>query len=605
MREISCTATLDNARGRNKRNMSHDTRPVNDPISSSPGKRQAANGSNRLSACTNDISNVVDTDEAASVLHGPHTLASNAAPRPASPFCIDAPYPGVDAWQDFGWDLGPDSISFLDSIFTHDYNFDMTPDAPGMIANEEDAGDSQSPYEIYGLDPSTLEAAIGAYFDLASLALPILDRDAFQADYTSRRASPSLVYAIACRGCPFIATSQKWAVQQQLASQFRRAWLEARSAAGDKQSIRLDDLEALALMVDFDYETTEDVTASIQSQLGSLFLTHDSMVLMTLQYQILGHASLPTGASAPLHGAAERKNLLFWHVYGKDAFRTLERKVPSRIGDGYIESLEQLPGREDKTYLDAILALAIVARKIHHTFLGRAAGHINVSHHDVINLYRLLTEWRTALPTYLQSYTSGDGSPTTLRGIGRQAQAHPLHQAVLLFLEHNCYMQIEAYASKCGINKPTSLETVMLDHLIEYKTLKMVNEIVESVTWLKSKSVRQNTPTDLVTYPLVDLAPEILRNICAGTSYWLTERGKRLMAQDMSRGASTNTETQDRASHGAGSLTEGIQSFVAGATTLRDVLPAAGSHRDTSQLIERLDEQLSSLKEMIKSGNGS
>ncbi|KAF4443489.1 hypothetical protein FACUT_1306 [Fusarium acutatum] len=576
LRDIACTANSDD-RGRAKRSMRLDVRSAAGRTSSSPDEGQAADGGDPGS--TSDTSLV--NKETISVL--PQTQAS--------PLNTSAQYPAVDsepAWQDMGWDLGAESISFLDSVFTHDYNFDNMSNSPQIYASEEVAGALQNPYEILELDPSTLRAAIDAYFDLTSLAMPILDRNAFQADCTSHRASPALVYAVACRGCPFLSISRKWLVQQRLASEFRRAWLEARSAAGNKQSIRLDDLEAMALMVDFSYESVEDVNTALHSQLGSLFLTHDSLVLMTLQYQILCHASLSEGSSAPLHGIEERKRLLFWYVYGKDTFHALDQKSPSRIRDGHTEIVEQLPKHEERTYLDAILALAIIVRKINYEFLGVTAGHANVSHQDVVKLYSQLEEWRKTLPPYLLWDTKRDSSLTAERGTGKLAQARQLQQAILLFLEHNCCMQIERCASERGITDPTSLEAVMLNHLIEYQTLAMTNDIIEAAKWLQSQKICQNTPEGTVAYPMIDLSPDILRDICAGTAYWLCDRGKKHL---------------NSASHGEASLTQGAESFAAKAALLRDSVATAKSHKDTSCLVEKLDGQLSSLNEAIKRAN--
>ncbi|KAF4497271.1 Fungal transcriptional regulatory [Fusarium agapanthi] len=576
LRDIACTNSDD--RGRARRSLRRDVRSAAGRISSSPDDGHVADDGNPPGS-TNDTNLVIE--ESISALPQTQLL----------PIDPNLQYPTVDsesAWQDITWDLGAESISFLDSVFTHDYNFDNMPNSPQIQASEEVAGALKTPYEILELDPSTLKAAIDAYFDLTSIAIPILDRNAFQADYRSHRASSALVYAVACRGCPFLSISRKWLVQQRLASEFRRAWLEARSAAGDKQSIRLDDLEALALMVEFAYEPAEDVNTALHSQLGSLFLTHDSLVLMTLQYQILCHASLSEGSLAPLHGTEERKRLLFWYVYGKDTFRALDQNSPSRIRDGHTEIVEQLPEHEERTYLDAILALAIIVRKINHEFLGAAAGHANVSHQDVFKLYGQLEEWRKTLPPYLLWDTKRDASLPDERGTGKLAQVRQLQQAVLLFLEHNCCMQIERCASERGITNPTSMEGVMLNHLIEYQTLAMTNDIIEAAKWFQSQNICQNTPQGTVAYPLIDLSPDILRDVCAGTAYWLCDRGKKLL---------------NSASHGVASLTQGAESFAANAALLRDSVATAKSHKDTSCVVEKLDEQLSSLNEAIKSPN--
>lgn len=589
LRDIACTNSDDRSRAR--RSMRRDVRSAARRISSSPDDGHAADDGNPPGS-TNDTY-LVNEEKSISALPQidlPQTEVLPIDPR--------LQYPAVDsepAWQDISWDLGAESISFLDSVFTHDYNFDNMPNSPRIYASEEIVDALQNPYEILELDPNTLKAAIDAYFDLASLAIPILDRNSFQADYTSHRASPALVYAVACRGCPFLSMSRKWLVQQRLASEFRRAWLEARSATGDKQSIRLDDLEALALMVDFTYEPAEDANTALHSQLGSLFLTHDSLVLMTLQYQILCHTSLAEGSLAPLHGTEERKRLLFWYVYGKDTFRALDQKSSSRIRDGQAEIMEQLPEHEERTYLDAILALAIIVRKINHDFLGVAAGHANVSHQDVVKLYGQLEEWRKKLPSYLLWDAKRDFSLTAESGTGKLAQAHQLQQAILLFLEHNCCMQIERCASERGITNPISLEAVMLNHLIEYQTLAMTNDITEAVKWLQSQKVCQNTPQGTVAYPLIDLSPDILRDICAGTAYWLCDRGKKLI--------NFNKASVSSASYGEVSLTQGAEDFAANAALLKDAVATAKSHNDTPCLVEKLDGQLSSLNEAIKSAN--
>ncbi|KAL5358459.1 hypothetical protein BJX96DRAFT_43225 [Aspergillus floccosus] len=258
-------------------------------------------------------------------------------------------------WTDLDLGLNPESILFLNEVFMQDFapsetiaNIDGPSDASPQNANEimEEAIANPSPYEIQGIDSSTLEAALTAYFDFASLVLPIIPRDALMADYESRRSSPALIFAVACRGCPFIRVLDKWNLQQQFAFGFRRAFLEAQSNAASEQTIRLDDIEALALMVGFDYESDGNTASALHSQLGALFLTHQSLVLMTLQYQIF---CPPT-----LERAAERKALLLWHVYGLDAFYCLDHGVMSRIQEEDIDVIkpsEGFTGRESRSTL--------------------------------------------------------------------------------------------------------------------------------------------------------------------------------------------------------------------------------------------------------------
>ncbi|KAH8697428.1 hypothetical protein BGW36DRAFT_461415 [Talaromyces proteolyticus] len=125
-------------------------------------------------------------------------------------------------------------------------NIDGRSDASLQNVNEIMEGTiaNQSPYETQGIDFSTLEAALAAYFDFASLVLPIIHRDALMAEYESRRSSSALIFAVAFRGCPLSlhSVSDKWNLQQQIAFGFRLAFLEAQNNAASKQTIRLDDL---------------------------------------------------------------------------------------------------------------------------------------------------------------------------------------------------------------------------------------------------------------------------------------------------------------------------------------------------------------------------
>ncbi|KAF4345105.1 Zn(2)-C6 fungal-type DNA-binding domain protein [Fusarium beomiforme] len=486
-------------------------------------------------------------------------------------------------WQDLDWDLGADSISFLDSIFSHAYNFDNIPDTSDIefCGQPETSTSCQSPYEVSGLELTILDQAIKAYFDLAWLALPILSRDAFMADYKNDKASPTLVYAVACRGCPFVSTVDKWTIQEKLAGHLRQRFLEARLAAESEHSVRLDDLEALALMIDFPYGPSQDVTATLHSRLGKLFLTHDSLLLMTLQYQILGHSLLPGGSSEPLQGAEDRKRLLLWHVYGTDAFRTLDTKMPSRIRDINMETTEQ-PTHDERTYLDSILALAIIAKKIHQNFPGSSKEEIATHHDDTTKLYDQLAEWRNTLPSHLQSSREGKTSYVQ-DDLMETSRTHFLQQTVLRFLEHNCYMQIQACASRSGVDDDQSLEAIMLDHLFEYRTLEAAKSIIEELPRLQLK-IYHKTPTGVIGYPLIDLVPNILRDICAGTCRWMIIYGKKLLSCDMRKGA---------------------EYFVIEATKIRDAVATARSHVDTRIMVENLDEDLALLKQMIRDAEES
>ncbi|KAE8337422.1 hypothetical protein BDV24DRAFT_177522 [Aspergillus arachidicola] len=311
-----------------------------------------------------------------SLLPSPQTtMASNPTPDANINFPLHAST--SESWADLEFELSSQSISFLNEVFVQEcnpsesmVNLDDLSDPslqPGSDSTEG-ATANQSPYKIQGIDFSTLEAALAAYFDFAALVLPIIHRDAFMADYENHQSSSALIFAVACRGCPFLHVSDKWNLQQQFASGFRLAFLQALNVAPAQKTIRLDDIEALALMVGFAYESGGDIPAQLHSQLETLFLTHESLVLMTLQYQI---QCPPT-----LERTAERKALLLWHVYGLDAFYCLDRGVMSRIQEDDIEDVkptESFTGHETGSYLDTMLSLAATARRITRTICSPRA----------------------------------------------------------------------------------------------------------------------------------------------------------------------------------------------------------------------------------------
>ncbi|RGP73958.1 fungal transcriptional regulatory [Fusarium sporotrichioides] len=599
LRDLPCIANPGSAGSPNNRAIENLPRSIGSPITSGNDNRLDVNNGRQAQASPNDTI-IVGNDNVSPPLSTP---APNHVSNHVSPIAANIQHSAIDlAWPEIDWELGTESISFLDGIFTQNHNFDIISNMPPGDASGEIAAASQSPYELSGVDSITSQVAIEAYFDLASLALPILSREAFMWDYKSHKASPALVCAIACRGCPFISTAGKWTVQQQFASQFRQKFLEARLIAENEQSIRLDDLEALALMIDFAYKTSEDVNAPLHSQLGNLFLTHDSLVLMTLQYQILGHSFVAGGSSELLYGAEDRKRLLFWHVYGVDAFHTLQTKLPSRIRDTHLD-VPNLAGHEERTYLDSILALAMIARNIHQTLPGPTLGQVVTQYSDVSELYDQLADWNMTLPSQLQICRSGGRTSCGSYNTKDVSPVHTLQQAVLAFLEHNCYMQIEACLSKSRIEDLTSIEAFMLTHLIEYKTLETTQNIIELVPWLRSQHVYHTISTGKSAYTVFDIIPGILRDICAGTSFWLCDRGKRILNRDTLLCPPLRNEAPEGTSNKPSPLKKGAESFAVGAATLRDAVATAGSHMDTPLLVEELDGQLSILKEIMKNIN--
>lgn len=221
-----------------------------------------------------------------------------------------------------------------------------------------------------------------------------------------------------------------------------------------QQTIRLDDLEALALMVGFAYESDEATATALHSQLGALFLTHQSPVLMTLQYQI---CCPPT-----MEGAAECKALLLWYIYGLDAFYCLDQGVMSRIPEEDMEVAkppESFIGQETGSYLDTMLSLASIARRITRTIYISAAKRKAVKPQDVEDLYEQLSKWgEESCPSRLR-FTGNLNSDTVDRDAMNKTL---LHRTVISLLELHCCMEIER-CLEIGIQEQASAEGEALE----------------------------------------------------------------------------------------------------------------------------------------------
>ncbi|KAI0197142.1 hypothetical protein EV127DRAFT_379442, partial [Xylaria flabelliformis] len=522
----------------------------------------------------------------------------------------------LPTYRDLGFELSLEGTSLLDSIFlqSHDplgYTLSRdnisTPARQFMNEPQNIALTTKDPYCDLGTPPEILDAAIEAYFSFTSLALPILPKDRFMTDYKSRRSSIPLVCAIACRGCPFLQSAEKWTLQQRFASRFRETFLQARSSALGQSVVRLDDLEALALMVEFEYDNDEDLTAPLQLQLQNLLLTNDSLVLMALQYRIDTCPVADTGEPVALSGAAHRQTILFWYVYGWDAFRCIDRKMASRIRDEDIDLSVRPHGYmkdESLSYFDAILGLATVARKMARALCGPVARRKGVKWHDIESIYKQLEEWRTNIcPSALKIHYSDYSSPRRDAILSLEKDVDdflPLHKAIVALLELSCFMQLEACVSQYGIEDRDSLPGQIADMRVRYESLQAAYKIVEVARWIEQLTVSERLLKSTSTYAMADLAPVIIRNICAGASNWISLRANEtLQSTAEEEGPKLTVGRSDHEFPEKSRIEiseERGRSWVESLTTLRNIVASSTSHRDTECMLERLDQQLESLK---------
>ncbi|KAH8131532.1 hypothetical protein ACSS6W_001704 [Trichoderma asperelloides] len=526
----------------------------------------------------------------------------------------------VDQTPDFSFintpfELSPESILFLDQVFMGWYEGSLEHHEPQVMTDgdiqlsmgeEQTAGDTQDKASAEpltagarqklwidcNLDKETFDAALHAYFNFAAIHLPIIMEDAFWKDYHAGRCSPALVYAVACRGIIFTATSESWDKQQCLALKFRQKFLEARQKATRISAIRLDDLEALAIMANWIYDETK--SSPLDTQLGSLFLTHESLVLATLESQMQDCNTGNPVSLGPLARLEERRRLLFWHVYGFDAFHSLDRNLISRIPDGENEGVSRkLPQHDTGNYLDAILNLAIIAREMLQVFVTVSTKRNGIKPQDVINIYERLDRWqKRECPCHLRRKRDNEGRlmPLTVNETTKTSFIQPLHCCLLWLLEINCYLQVEACVSRYGMRDGGPFEAEMAALHVELESLRAVKDGLEISQWVKQYSTTTGMGSGAKSHSLIDLAP-FARDICAGQCFWISEHGKSLICHPAA-GQRGDIITNHRKK-------KDIDDYMKAAKEFRSAVATATSHRDTELVLERLDQQISSFAELL------
>ncbi|CAK7222871.1 hypothetical protein SBRCBS47491_005011 [Sporothrix bragantina] len=533
----------------------------------------------------------------------------------------------------------------------------------------KDGGYDPPPWTRCGLDEDTFVNALKAYFSHVTLYLPILLEDAFCQDYNTGRCSLSIIYAVACRGLPFTCPSadktEMWAQQQRVAEQFREAFFAAQLGANNNRGrVRLDDLEALALMVYFKYNdaasASSDTPASssataltqLHAHLTSLYLTHDSLVLMTMQSGIdtpdaVNNASATSASAtatdpkAPLARLNDRRILLFWHVYGLDAFHCLDKKLISRIPDCNHHMLLPVTGaasggstaspikknlpchsKEAATargYLDAILDLAILARQALISLSNATARRRGVRAEDLETVYGLLEQWqRVGCPPHLRRQRDPVTKKLSLTaGLDSNSNTHivQLHRAVVWILEINCYLQIEDCVCEYGIYEPTSsssttpmiptLDTEALALRYEAETVCRLRdgvEIARSMLAYKPDSNGHNA-TRQGQYALADLGKSIIRDCCYGLAQWACLRGSQQLRRalpSMMEARRPRAEIEGATAALSDRQRQRISSYIEAAKVLRDAVATAVSHADTEPAVNTLNGMISSLKTQME-----
>ncbi|RHZ47230.1 Zn(II)2Cys6 transcription factor [Aspergillus thermomutatus] len=594
---------------------------LNDPTETRTRRRGrgTAHGGNTGMALGDGGSNIAEDDNPAAA-----PFASASQLEPLLPLEDDhsalLQYPD-DMFAENFLGLSRDNIFFLNQAFMGDSGGSMEWLGQGQSAHQDSQvstiGDGQPsnaepqaqirteesqqfPWLDSVADSNTVfTAALHCYFKFAAPWLPILLEDAFWQDYHNGRSSHVLASAIACRGMPFTTVSDKWILQQRFAHDFREAFLGAQSIASNDGTIRLDDLEALALMVNFEYEDTN--SPPLHSNLGKLFLRHESLVMMTLQSRIQDRISTGPDSSVTLARARERRMLLYWHVYGLDAFHCLDRKQISLIPDKDASDHDSFPQHEATDFFDAVLELAVIARKILRQLCSNSAKRRGIESNDVHDIYAQIYQWRNhTCPPHLRRHEQSPGIVATHdnnEGHSTELKRHiQLHRAVLWALEINCLMQVECFVSDFGIKDNGDLRAEMTTARVEYESLRALNDMIAICHWIDPHAICDE---DGKQHSLIDLAPLALRNACAGLCFWTCQRGIN------STQLSTTRAPLGRRGPPENSQKHPAHAHIENAQLLRDAAAKATSHRDTAEILERLDKQIALLKAEMDNALGA
>lgn len=454
--------------------------------------------------------------------------------------------------EDYFLDLNTESLQFLDSIFgemhtpiTQDPFSDIGPLSSSSVTDIATNGRTTPYYEPSlgkdlwtqcNVDRLSFLNTISGYFQFASTALPVLLEDAFWMDYHGGLASDALTYAVACRGLPFSTLAGNDEIQQHLASRFKESFLQAHATSVGQGAGQLDNIEALAIMAGFVYNQAS--TAQRLQGLESLYLSHDSLVMMALQYRLQNGDKISHFAKE-----RERASLLFWHVYGLDAFHTLDQKLLSRISDQEAELVPNIQKPDSVGYLDAILAQAQVARHLSRLLGSSVSRQRGIRPRDVQKAYHCIEVWRyQTCPGHLlfSDIDSDDmkesGGPVETG----YARHHSIQRAVLALLEINLLLQIENYTEEYSLQSTeTPFERYIVVSEIRYKTLQAIHRASRLIRWIVSEGNK-----DPSGFSIRDLLPDVITNILVGICYWTCMEASKRVDQSCSCGVHQCSEEQ-------------------------------------------------------------
>lgn len=246
----------------------------------------------------------------------------------------------------------------------------------------------------------------------------------------------------------------------------------------------------------------------------------------------------------------------------------------------------------------------MVARSIIQTLCSTRAKQKGVRLDETQSLYQKLHHWRnSACPSYFHWQREENSELGSIDGDksscpDKASTITQLQRAVVGYLELHCYMQIESCVMKHGIQERASLRGELLASHLEYETLRAVKDTIALSQWATTTQIQGQQPG---SYSLIDLAPQITRDICAGVCMWMCLRGQVLQHRGLPHILSSNITSNSKrgGEDGERVRNQHMANYAEAAITLRDVVASAKSHKDTERVVAGLNRHVNSLKEVI------
>ena len=371
-------------------------------------------------------------------------------------------------------------------------------------------------FHVPGLDKTTLDTAVNAYFEFVSICTPILVPEHFWARYKAYFAmyaatnsrnpvnpdieplSELLILAVAARGMSYTKISHKFELQQRIISQFR-------SMCHDGQRVLQDGYDSLeALIILSDASVGPDYRNGFALESPDPFriepLSHDGQIQLALKLG-LNRATIVGDPNSP-ELVRQRTILLF--LWANDCFKRGGPGTRRHLRDGEVD-IPPLPVRMGEGFLgewfNSIITLSNIARDVANTCFNPHSSRVGVSPTALVAFYSKLRSWYSAHVNQVSwSGAMERNKPTLVR------------KAFLRMMWLSLHMMIECYASLFG------LETNRGSGSNESELREATQQVRAETSRVFCNVV--DLARDCARLEVLDYNMLILRNVPAGCANW-------------------------------------------------------------------------------------